>query len=391
MRKLLILSFLLFSFCGFAQEKSTATLYYSLHCKHCLDLKADFLPKMKEKYKDRILWREVMTNDNPDGLKELIAVSNYFKRDVAKVPAIMVGDRLLVGTIEILPGLDNALGRSLGSGSSAKIESDIDMVKVFHKIPFTVIAFSGLVDGINPCAFAVIIFFVSFLAVYGYRRKEMVYVGCTYCVAVFIAYFLIGLGLFKFLYSISHIHILIKTFYYLVGIFCFSLAGLALYDFYQYKRTGSSKDQLLQLPGFLKKRINIVIGSHLRDKKKKTPIQLMISAFLVGFIVSLLEAVCTGQVYIPIIVSILKYPHLRAKAIFYLFIYNIMFIMPLIVVFVLSFIGFNSKVFDSFLKSHLGAIKILLAIVFAALGFFVIGYEYIYTYILPFLRSFVVQ
>ncbi len=394
MRKIAVFLFLLTIVCGFSassQDKTTVTLYYSIHCKHCLDLKADFLPKMKEKYKNSIVWREVMTNDNPDGLKELIAISAYFKREQTKVPAIVAGDTFLVGSSEILTGLNNALRRAHGSGANVAIEADIDMVKVFNKIPLVVIILSGLADGINPCAFAVIVFFMSFLAVYGYKKKEIIYVGTAYCLAVFIAYFLIGLGLFKFLYSVSHVYAFIKIFYYFVAFLCFALAGLALYDFYRYKKTGSSKDQILQLPSFFKKRINIVIGSHLRDKKRRTPVNLIVSAFIVGFIVSLLEAICTGQVYVPIIVSILKYPHLRVKAIFYLFLYNIMFIMPLVTIFVLSLLGVNSKIFDNFLKKHLGTIKILLAFVFICLGFFVIGYEYIYTHLLPFLRAFVVQ
>ena len=50
--------------------------------------------------------------------------------------------------------------------------------------PLTLIS-AGLIDGINPCAFAVIVFFVSFLAVYGYKKQEIVCIGIFYILAVF--------------------------------------------------------------------------------------------------------------------------------------------------------------------------------------------------------------
>ena len=47
----------------------------------------------------------------------------------------------------------------------------------FNQITVWAIIGAGLADGINPCAFAVIIFFISFLAVYKYNRKEIILVG----------------------------------------------------------------------------------------------------------------------------------------------------------------------------------------------------------------------
>jgi len=386
--KRIILFFLLWlSVAAYCQEKITAVLYESNHCKHCLDLKKEFLPAVQEKYKDQVLWREVVITDNPDGLKELIAVGKYFGLQEAKVPAILVGKRFLVGTNTITSQLEAAIQQAIETKTSVVIKPEVDLVEIFNKVPLVVIIFSGLIDGINPCAFAVIVFFVSFLAVYGYQRREIIWVGSSYCLAVFITYFLIGLGLFQFLYAFSHIYIVIKSFYYLVALFCFILACLAVYDYCRYKKTGASKEQILQLPAVLKKRINLVIGSQLRQKDQKSPVGLIVNSVIVGFMVSLLEAVCTGQVYVPIIAAIMKYPELRLKAFFYLFVYNVMFVIPLLVIFILSLAGFSSKAFNDFLRKHLGAIKLLLACLFFVLAVFVIGYERIYAYALPFFKG----
>jgi cytochrome c biogenesis protein CcdA len=173
----------------------------------------------------------------------------------------------------------------------------------------------------------------------------------------------------------SNFYILIKLFYYFVAFFCFILAGFALLDYLKYKKTADPENLILQLPKFLKKRINVVIGSHLRDKRERGIVSLVVSSFLVGFLVSLLEAACTGQVYLPTIVYIVKNTKLRLKALTYLILYNLMFILPLIVIFILSLVGFSSQKFNVFLKKHLGTIKIILAFIFLLLGLLVIWDE----------------
>ena len=70
----------------------------------------------------------------------------------------------------------------------------------------------------------------------------------------------------------------------------------------------------------------------------------------------------------PTIVFILKNTDLKIKAISYLLLYNFMFIVPLIVVFVLALIGFSSQRFNAFLKNNLGRIKLLMMILFVLLG-----------------------
>jgi cytochrome c biogenesis protein CcdA len=164
----------------------------------------------------------------------------------------------------------------------------------------------------------------------------------------------------------------IKVFYYFIAGFCFVLSGLALYDYFRFKKTKETEGLILQLPGFLKKRINEVIGSRLRNKKDESVISLCVSAFVVGFLVSLLEAVCTGQVYLPTIVLILKSTNLRLKAFTYLIIYNLMFVLPLICVFVLSLLGFSSQKFNDFLKKNIATIKLLMFVLFLLLGFVLI-------------------
>ncbi|NQT28751.1 MAG: hypothetical protein HQ570_04050 [Candidatus Omnitrophica bacterium] len=356
---------------SFAQEKVTATLFYSTHCKICHEVREEFLPQIEEKYKESLDWQRFNTAEDTDSLKLLISLTEQFNLKEALIPSILIGDTLLVGKDKIKDNLEIAIKVALETEKSPLSFLKTDVLDFFKKFSVLTVIGNGLIDGINPCAFAVIVFFISFLGVYGYRKAEIIYVGVFYCLAVFITYLLIGLGFFNFFYSLERVYLVIKVFYYFVAFFCFSMAIVALYDYYKFKKTGYSEEAILQLPKFLKKRINLVIGSRMREKKGGIW-GLCISSFVVGFLVSLLEAVCTGQVYLPTIVFILKNTDLKLKAAAYLFLYNFMFVLPLIVIFLLSLAGVSSIKFTNFLKKNLGRIKILMAIVFFCLGLFIL-------------------
>jgi cytochrome c biogenesis protein CcdA len=352
----------------YCADKPKVTFFYSNHCKKCLSLKAEFLPQIQEKYKHKLEWQEVCIDNNQKAFVLLLSLSTKLRNKAAAIPTVWIGDTLLVGVDEIKAKMADAIEVIFRKKPREFTLPKIDLSAVFKKISLFTVIGAGLIDGINPCAFAVIIFFVSFLAVYGYRKREILWVGSAYCAAVFITYLLIGLGFFRFLYNISSFYIIIKFFYYLIAAFCFSLAAFALYDYFRFKKTHESEELILQLPKFLKKRINIVIGSRLRDKKEESVINLIISSFAVGFLVSLLEAVCTGQVYLPTIVFILKNTNLRLKALSYLVLYNLMFVLPLVIIFILTFFGVNSQKFNRFLKMHMAKIKLSMFFLFILLG-----------------------
>jgi len=118
----------------------------------------------------------------------------------------------------------------------------------------------------------------------------------------------------------------------------------------------------------LKKNINLVIGQGLRGQKERSAGYLIGASFLIGVMVSLLEAVCTGQVYLPTIVFITKNQITSVKAWVYLLVYNLMFILPLVVIFVMTLVGFGSQKFNDLLKRHLGRIKVLMVVLFLILG-----------------------
>jgi cytochrome c biogenesis protein CcdA len=127
-------------------------------------------------------------------------------------------------------------------------------------------------------------------------------------------------------------------------------------------RAGRLDEMTLQLPGLLKDRIRSVIRTGARARN------FVIAAFVSGLVISLLELACTGQVYAPIIYQI---QHGRLDAVLWLVIYNLAFITPLIVIFLLAYGGLRSETLINFQKRHTFAVKLALALLFLGLALFI--------------------
>ena len=95
---------------------------------------------------------------------------------------------------------------------------------------------------------------------------------------------------------------------------------------------------------------------------------LLVGSISVGAFVAILESICTGQVYLPVIVFVAKSSEHRIDAIIYLLLYNIMFIIPLVIVFIATFFGVKSETLGNFFGRHLAFSKLIMALLFLSLG-----------------------
>jgi hypothetical protein len=219
----------------------------------------------------------------------------------------------------------------------------------------------------------VLVFFISFLSFVGYSKKQMIITGSSFIFAVFLTYLLLGFGLFGFLHKLEVFRLLSKIVYIATGILAIVLGFISWYDWRIYSRTKDPEKIKLKLPGMVKKQIQKIIREETdirgeKHKIKKSVFAAIIAALTCGFIVSILESICTGQLYLPTIVYVLKTQGLHLKAFTYLLVYNLMFIFPLIIIFILGVAGVGSEKFSGFAQRHLGLIKLLTAFVFFCLG-----------------------
>ena len=283
-------------------------------------------------------------------------------------PAIFIGDTALIGELDEQE-LENAVQKYLATGVASRIEeastqldtAESEIVSRFHEFGILTVAGAGLLDGINPCAFATIVFFISYMNLVGRGRKEILIAGGAFTLAVFTTYLLLGIGTLSFMNYLNRFSAVATCVYLIAAMLTFGLAGLSLYDAVKAKQ-GKTKDILLQLPRALKQRIHKVIREQTRTSG------IIVGATVIGFVISALELVCTGQVYLPTLTFVAGIEGMRANAIAYLLLYNFMFIVPLLIVFGCVFWGATSTQLGGVLQRHLVTVKVAISILLFGLG-----------------------
>lgn len=338
--------------------------FYQTGCKECSRVEAD-LNYLKTQY-PQMQVVDFNIYDHADLATWLLEQIGY--EGDFQTPALIIGQQVLVGD-EILPENIKPILERYESTGAEPIWLDFNpeegrqtIIDRFRDMGWMAVVFAGLIDGINPCAFATLIFFVSYLTLSGRQGKEVLWVGGGFTLGVFVAYLGVGLGLYQVLEMVSEtLDTIAKIVYAVTGVFCLVLAGLSFRD-YKKAKEGDIHDMLLTLPEPMRKRINTTIR---RGRKTRNYI---LGAFGAGIMISFLELACTGQVYLPTIIFVSSIPELRLQAFLYLVLYNLLFILPLVVIFVLVYFGTTSKDLTQWLHEKAAAVKFAMSLVFIALG-----------------------
>lgn len=236
------------------------------------------------------------------------------------------------------------------------------IIQRFRALGVVTIMVAGLIDGVNPCAFATIIFLISYLTFVGRQRREMLLTGIAFTLAVFLTYLAVGLGFFQFLRRLTFLAVLSQVIAGLAAALVFILGAVSLYDYVLIRRGHKPSEMKLQLPLFLKRRIHEAIRKQSRSGR------LALGAFITGAVVSMLELTCTGQVYLPTIVFVTGVSGLRTHAFFYLVLYNLLFVLPLALVFCVSYMGITSQQLGAVMAAHIDRVKLILGLFFVLLG-----------------------
>jgi len=223
----------------------------------------------------------------------------------------------------------------------------------YEQFSVMVVLGAGLIDGINPCAFVVLIFLVSYLYYVGRGRNEILIAGLFFAIGIFGAYLAMGTGLLGavgYLESISKIFQLV--FYPAMAIFTGILAVLSILDFYRMHYKG--KKAVLELSAGLKKKTHDIIRKNARAKT------IWIASLVTGVLVSFVEFMCTGQVYLPTIVYVINSAGVSADALGFLVIYNLGFTVPVIAITLIAYFSSSTKKIQEYMTSTNAAAKIKL-------------------------------
>lgn len=174
---------------------------------------------------------------------------------------------------------------------------------------------SALIDSINPCAFSILILTIAFLFSIGKLRSRIIQVGGAYIFGIFLAYVLIGLG-------ILHAFHLFNTPQFMGKLGAFLLIILGSINLIN--EFNPSFPIKLKIPVAAHHRI-----AELMDKGS------MPTAFGLGALVGICEFPCTGGPYLMVL-GLLHDQGTYLKGLGYLLLYNLIFILPLVIILFLA-------------------------------------------------------
>lgn len=349
-------------------------MFYGQGCAHCSRLQV-FLDSIIDKYPTLVIHKyDVYNNDNAVALFQ--QMSDEYNTAIDGIPTVFINNKVIVGfsnkigdsieneikefvtsnkiipatsTDEIVPpiiekianGVDEINIDTKNSSSTLVIpvaeiitttnklnttENEIlvaapEKKKIVKNLTIPIIIAAAAVDAINPCAFAVLIILMT-AALSITNKKRALKFGLAFTASIYISYFLMGIGLLSILQTsgISHI------FYIVVTVLAIIVGLLNIKDYFWYGKVCLMEIPLSWRPA-MKKILNSVT----------TPL----GAFVAGFAVSLFELPCTGGPYI-VILGLLAKEVTKSTGIFYLLLYNLVFISPLLILSFLIYKGLST-------------------------------------------------
>ena len=174
---------------------------------------------------------------------------------------------------------------------------------------------SALLDSVHPCSFSILLITIAFLFGIQMSRKKILELGGTYIAGIFVAYFLIGLGILKVLHLFNTPHFMGKLGATLLIIF--GVINLL-------NRFFPSFPIKLKIPGVAHSAM-----SKFMDKASFPAV------FGLGFLVGICQFPCMGGPYLMVI-GLLRDQMTYMSGFNYLLLYNLILIIPLVVVLFIS-------------------------------------------------------
>lgn len=338
--------------------------FYGDGCSQCAKVKG-LIDELETKYGNNvsIVRLEVYNNlRNYQLYNDYCSIQNIPIEDRG-IPLVAIDDTFFMGSTSIKDNLENKIDETLKKdtrvcplGDQMGCHSNINSTKedtnplipsLKDKVTMPVVLVAGLVDGINPCAFAVLIFLLAFLLQISSNRKRMIYAGSVYIFAVYLSYFLVGLGLLSVVQLTGLSAIIVK----IAAAFAIIAGLINIKDYFWY-----GKGISLKIPESKKGIIERWV------KKANVP-----AALILGFLVSMFELPCTGGIYLAIL-AMLSSTVTHSQAIVYLLVYNLMFVLPLIIILLAVVFGMKAEHIENWKESKKNGMRLLMGLILLALG-----------------------
>ena len=344
-----------------AGQSTQLVEFYETGCPHCARLH-QFLESISLEYPELEVIRYEI--HDPEGQELLDKLLSAYNTELGSVPIIFIGDVVMIENTFF--GLEAEPVVALGRAAEMRLEEAIrlaiaqDAPSPLEKaetveskglagtltIPAVVVAAAA--DSVNPCTFAVLVLLLGTLLVAG-RRGKVLQAGLAFTAAIYISYFLLGVGIFSAIQA--------------AGVqrpFILAVSGLAILlglwnmkDYFAY-----GKWFTIEVPQRWRPTVKRITSS----------VVSIPGAFAVGVLDSLFLLPCSSGPYIAIL-ALLSKTTTRTQGIGLLLFYNLIFILPLLLITFGVHFGFTTTArAERWRSARLGKLHLVSGVVMFLLG-----------------------
>lgn len=347
-----------------AADPTTLVVFHEIGCSHC-DRTEAFLESIHPDYPDlEILHYEIHEPEALDLLPELLAAYGV---DDGSVPILFVGDVSFVGGVfyglEDEPfapsgrsenlALERAIRLAIETGALSPL-SRIDESSgrtLAENLTISAVILAAAADSVNPCTFAVLVLLLGTLLVAQRKgRKALVLkAGFAFTIAIFVSYFLMGIGIFSAIQAAG----IQRPFIMAVSSLAILLGLWNMKDYFAYGKW-----------------FTIEVPQRWRPTVKRLTASVISvpGAFFAGVVDSLFLLPCSSGPYIAIL-ALLSKTTTRTEGILYLLLYNVIFVLPLAAITLAVHFGFTTTArAERWRSARLGKLHLVSGIIMFLLG-----------------------
>ena len=216
---------------------------------------------------------------------------------------------------------------------------------------------AAAVDSINPCALAILILLMaSMLIAEEEKRKNALLTGLSFIAAIFLAYFLIGFSIFNIIRNCTIPFA--GLFYKIVGSLAIIVGLFNIKDYFWY-----GKVLLMEVPISWRPKMKSLI------RRITNPI----GAFIIGLLVSLFLLPCTSGPYVVIIGMLAAKKLAATKAISFLILHNVIFILPMVILALFIHFGLSAEKAEAWRKQKIRVLHLIAGLILVGLGIAILG------------------
>lgn len=329
----------------FAGEEK-AVLYYGNGCPHCAKVE-EFL--QNNTLNIELERKEIYQNTkNAEEFNEICEKENIDLMSRG-VPFLYHGGQCFVGDLPIISYLQE---RKIPVEKEPLKQNDKKDNEKSNSLTLPILIGAAIVDSINPCEFAVLLILMTTILASG-NKKRALFSGMAYSVSIFISYFLMGIGLYSVISSVGTSSVFIKV----IGWIAILLGVFNLKDYFWY-----GKVFVMEVPLSWRPKLKALVKS----------ITGPISAFLIGFLVSLFLLPCTSGPYI-VIIGMLGHGETYLKAIGLLILYNLIFILPMVAITIGVYFGMNVEKAEETRMRNLKILHLIAGIIMLGMGIMLVS------------------